>query len=159
MGIKEASEFFKKIQSRTTSRREIKIYARFIGILEGLKNKELTAEQTRQIEEQLDHLQLTTYPENKKRYFNKRYAEFANYLKTEFSLVTEGYYTAIGISLGISFGAGMGIIFGTSFGGGEGVGIGISMGAGLGITFGILWGKTKDAEAEKNGNVLKTKIN
>ncbi len=154
MSIKEASEFFKKIQLRTNSKREIKIYARFIGILEGLKNKDLTSDQTLQIEEQLDHLQLATYPEN-----NKKYAEFANYLKTKFSLVTEGHYLAIGIGLGISFGAGMGVIFGTSFGGGDGIGIGISMGAGLGITFGMLWGKTKDAEAEKNGNVLKTKIN
>ena len=156
MSINETFEFFKEIKTGMSSKGEIKIYAKFIGILEGLKNKDLTIEQIRQIEEQLDHLQLTSFPENKKKYFKKKYAEFTNYLKDEFSLVTEGYYMAIGISLGISFGTGLGIIFGTSFGGGEGVGIGISIGAGIGMTIGMILGKTKDAEAGKNGKVLST---
>jgi len=32
------------------------------------------------------------------------------------------------------------------------------MGTGIGMTFGLLFGATKDAEAKKQGRVLKTKV-
>lgn len=71
-------------------------------------------------------------------------------MKDELSLISEGYYTAIGMSLGMSFGVAIGASFGES--------TGIALGISLGMLIGLAIGRNKDAEAEKQGRVLKTKL-
>ena len=157
MSINETIDLIKKLLGRTTKRREIRIYKKFIGILSGLNKMDLTREVQQQIEAYLTGLQLNDHPAGSRKYFPTQYAAFTDYLKTKFSFITEGYYSAIGLSLGLSLGAGLGVSFG-SIGGGTGISIGISMGAGIGMLVGMLVGATKDAEAKKNGKVIDTKI-
>jgi hypothetical protein len=151
MNIIEASAFFKGLLNETYNKREIKVYKNFMAILLNLKNRNLTEEQLLLVEDKIRTLNLKSNPENRKRYFSKKLNEFKKYLKDEFSLISEGYYKAIGIGIGMSFG----VAIGSSFGGSNGVAFGIS----IGMLIGLIIGRNKDAEAEKENRVLKTKIN
>jgi len=150
MNIIQASDFFEKLLGETDKKREIKIYRNFITILSNLKSRDLTEDQLLSIENELKILKLRSYPENKRKYFSKKLNAFKEYLKEAFSLISEGYYTAIGMSLGMCFG----VAFGTSFGSS-----GTSMGLAIGMLIGLVIGRAKDLEAEKQNRVLRTKIN
>lgn len=150
MTINNTITFFESLLIQTDKKSEIKIYENFVSILSDLKDRELTEEQFQSIEEELDNLKLKSNPENKKRYFSKKLAEIKKYLKDELSLISEGYYTAIGIGLGMSFGIAIGASFGES--------TGIALGITFGMIIGLVIGRYKDAEAEKQGRVLKTKL-
>ncbi len=158
MNINEANDFFKSLITGTDKKSELKVYESFIAILSDLKNKDLTEKQLQSIEEKLDTLKLKANPQNRKKHFKRKYTEFTTYLKDEFSLITEGYYTGIGMVFGMMFGTSLGIVFGTSFEAGTGTAIGLSMGTGIGMTIGMMFGAAKDSEAKKQGRVLKTKL-
>ena len=148
MNIIEASDLFNTLISNTDKRSEIKVYQNFLEILSALKNRDLTQEEIRSIEEELDILKLKDYPENKKKYLRRKRDKFKEYLKTEFSLITEGYYTGIGLALGISFGVAIGAsIFGQSSGS--------SLGISIGMVVGLIIGRVMDNKAEKENRVLK----
>ncbi len=149
MNINKAITFFETLITQTDKASEIKFYKNFIAILSDLKNRELAENQIQSIKEELDVLELEVNPRNKKRYYSKKITDFKNYLKKEFSLVTEGYYTAVAIGVGMS----LGIAIGASFGESTGIAIGIS----LGMAFGLIIGRNMDTQAEKQNRVLKTK--
>ena len=150
MTINDTIKFFESLLIQTNKKSEIRIYENFIAILSDLKNKDLSDEQLQSIEVELDNLKLKSNPENKKRYFSKKLAEIKKYLKDKLSLISEGYYTAIGIGLGMSFGIAMGASFGES--------TGITLGISFGMIIGLVIGRYKDAEAEKQGRVMKTNL-
>ena len=149
MTINNTMNFFESLLIQTIKKSEIKVYKDFITILSALKNRDLTDEQLQSIEVELETLGLKSNPKNKKRYFSKKITAFKNYLKKELSLISEGYYPALGMGLGMSFG----IAIGSSFGESTGIALGIS----LGMLIGLAIGRNKDAEAEKQGLVLKLK--
>ena len=149
MTINNTMNFFESLLIQTNKKSEIKVYKDFITILSALKNRDLTDEQLQSIEVELETLGLKSNPKNKKRYFIKKLTAFKNYLKKELSLISEGYYAALGMGLGMSFG----IAIGSSFGESTGIALGIS----LGMLIGLAIGRNKDAEAEKQGLVLKLK--
>ncbi len=150
MTIIETLGFFKKLLKETDIKREIRVYKKFITILSNLKSRSLTDEEMLSIENELKLLDLKSNPKNKRKYFSKKLTAFQTYLKEEFSLISEGYYTAIGMSLGMCFGVAIGTSFGSS---------GTSMGLAIGMLIGIVVGRTMDLEAEKQNRVLRTKIN
>jgi len=150
MMINDATNFFENLLTQTEKKSEIKLYKNFIGILFDLKNRNLTKEQIRSIEEELELLKLNEIPLNKKKYVTRKLNEFKKYLKEEFSLISEGYYTGIGLALGTSFGIVIGTMFKET--------IGVSMGLGFGMLLGLIIGKTMDLQAEKQNRVLKTKM-
>lgn len=150
MTITESLGFFKKLQKETVNKREIKIYRSFIAILSNLENRDLTDDQLLSIENEIKILNLGEYPKNKRKYFGKKLNAFKAYLKKEFSLISEGYYTGIGMSLGMCFG----VAFGASFGS-----LGISSGLAFGMLIGLLIGRYKDLEAKKQNRVFRTKMN
>ena len=158
MSIQEALDVFKNLLAEAIQRREIRIYKKFIGLLSGLNKIELSKEQIQLIEQQLDDLKLKSRPDKMMKFYNKKYAAFEQNLRTKHSLSTEGYYTAIGLSLGLSLGTGLGISFGAPFGDGVGISIGLSFGAGIGLIIGMLIGAHLDAEAKKNGKTIITKM-
>lgn len=148
MNINKAITFFESLLNLTEIKSEIKIYTEFIGILSDLKNRELAEGQLQSIEEKLDKLGLNSNPANRKKYLRKKLTEFKAFLKEEFSLISEGHYTAIGTGLGLSLGVAIGSIFGKS----SGIGIGLS----LGLAIGMAIGHNMDAKAKEEGRVLKT---
>jgi len=150
MTIINALNFFESLLNKTNKKSETKVYKDFITILSALKDRELTEQQFQSIEDKLETLDLRSNPKYRKRYFNKKLNEFKRYLKDELSLISEGYYTAIGIGIGMS----LGIAIGASFAESTGIALGIS----FGMIIGLVIGRNKDAEAEKQGRVLKTKL-
>ena len=150
MNIIEALGFFEKQLKETDKKREIKIYRSFISILSNLKSRGLSENQLLSIENEIEILNLKSNSENKRKYFSKKLNAFKTYLKKEFSLISEGHYTAIGMSLGMCFG----VAFGTSLGSS-----GTSIGLALGTLIGLVIGRAKDLEAENQNRVLRTKIN
>jgi hypothetical protein len=146
MTIIEASQFFKRVLKETVNKREIKVYKNFIDILSNLKTRDLTEIQLLLIEDKIKFLNLKSCPENKRRYFSKKLNVFKQFLNDEFSLITEGYYTALGMSLGMCFGVAIGSSLGSS---------GTSNGLSFGMLIGLLIGHYKDMDAEKKDLVLK----
>ena len=150
MTINDTIKFFESLLIQTDKKSEIKIYENFIATLSDLSDRELTEEQFQSIEIALETLNLKSNPKNKKRYFSKKLNEFKKYLQKELSLISEGYYTAICMSMGMCFG----VAFGASFGESTGIALGVSFGMLIGLTI----GRVMDAEAKKQGRVLKTKL-
>ena len=148
MTITETSQFFEKLLKQTDRKREIRVYKGYITILTNLKNRDLSKGQISLIEDELKSFQLKSNAKNKRRYYSKKLQILKQFLKDKFSLISEGYYTAIGMSLGMCFGVAIGTTFGAS---------GNSIGLALGMFIGLVIGRYKDMEAEKENRVLKTK--
>ena len=148
MTITETSQFFEKLLKQTDRKREIRVYKGYITILTNLKNRDLSKGQISLIEDELKSFKLKSNAKNKRRYYSKKLQILKQLLKDKFSLISEGYYTAIGMSLGMCFGVAICTTFGAS---------GNSIGLALGMFIGLVIGRYKDMEAEKENRVLKTK--
>ncbi len=146
MKLSEASDFFEKLLSETNEPAEIRVYKKYIAILSDLNSRNLLGKQVRLIEDKLDSLALTADVENRAKYFNQQLAVLIKFLKEQLRLVSEGYYTAMGIALGVALGAGIGSA------------INIGAGIAIGIAIGLAIGAGKDAKAKKERRVLKTKL-
>ncbi len=155
MKLSQALDFFKNLIKKTNKKSDIKIYQSFIDILFNLKSRDLTEPQLKSIEKKLDYLNLSSNSLNRKKYFKRKITEFTTYLKKEFSFITEGYYTEMGIVFGMSLGSGIGLALGIAFGGGEGIAFGLPIGACFGMVMGLIIGTVKDAEAKEQKRVLK----
>ena len=149
MKIVEAKIFFESLKNNTDKKSELKIYESFIGILSDLKNKKLTTEQLQSNEEELDILDFKADVKNREKYYAQKLERFKKYLRVNLSIVSQGYYSTLSISLGIAFGAAFGVVFDES--------IGITYGVSLGLVLGIIIGKLLDLNAEKKNRVLKIK--
>ena len=149
MTLNNAIIFFESLQRETSKKSEIKIYKEFIEILSDLESKDLLDKEIQSIETTLSNLDLTANTGNRKKHIKRKLNDFKNYLKEEFSFITKGYYSMIGLSIGMCFG----IALGTSF---FGAASGVSLGMIFGMAIGLAIGRYKDAEAEKQNRVLKT---
>jgi hypothetical protein len=150
MKLEEASTKFESLLSSTDNKYEIRVYKKFILALTDLKSKDLSGEQFLMIETELDTLEINSVPENKKKHYRKGLNKFMKFLNDELSLITEGYYTGIGMVLGMSFGVALGTsLFNAS---------GSSMGIGLGMIIGMLIGAAIDSKAKKENRVIRTSI-
>ena len=147
MNIKETSDFFKTLIKEATEKSEIRIYETFISILSDLEKMNLTKEQLISIEEEIQTLNIKSNPENKKKYFKQKLAEFLKYLTPKLSLISEGYYTGIGMALGTSFGVVFGVISSN-----------ITYGLIFGMILGLIIGATMDFKAKNGRQVLGTKL-
>jgi hypothetical protein len=145
--IQEVITLLNKDKDQATNSREIKMYTKFIGILRAVERQQLSTQEISQIEIELDFLDLTIPSKNKKKHIKKALNRFMDYLKNNYSLITEGHYTSLGIALGMCFGLAFGTIFNQD-------GTGNAMGMCFGMFIGLLIGKHMDNEAEKNNNVL-----
>jgi hypothetical protein len=150
MKLDEAVSIFKNLISRTDKKAEIKIYQKFIIALGDLRGKNLSEGQYQLIETELDSLIIESTPENKKKHYRRGFNKFMKFLDAEFSFIAEGYYTGIGMVLGMSFG----VVMGSSIAGGSGSSMGIS----LGMMFGLLIGAAMDSKAKKQNRVIRTKL-
>lgn len=108
MSIIDTTEIFEKLLKETNKKQETKVYKGFIVILANLKSRDLTEGQLLLIEDEIKILNLNSNPKNKRRHFSKKLTVFKQFLRDEFLLISEGYYTAIGLSLGMCFGVAIG---------------------------------------------------
>lgn len=149
MSIIETSNFFKGLLKETDNKREKRVYNNFIAILSNLEGRDLLDDELMKIQNEIQTLDLKSNPENKRRFFSKKLNAFKSFLKEEFSLISKGYYTAIGMCLGMCFGPAIGASFGS---------LGVSLGVSFGMLIGLVIGSVKDLEAEKQNRVLNAKI-
>ena len=154
MNIDKASELLNTLLSQTDKKYEKKVYNCFIQTLSSLKNRDLTGNQSQLIQEKLSSLNLKATTENRKKYYKKRLSEFKAFLKNEFSLTTEKYYTELGMIYGMTFGAGIGLSIGTAINPPLGISIGLSIGTGVGMVLGMMYGSKKDTEAKRQGKII-----
>ncbi|MGK0378270.1 MAG: hypothetical protein ACJA1Z_002084 [Patiriisocius sp.] len=147
MTIIEAREFFKILVRESSSRREIKIYNKFIGVLNGLENREFSSHQIEMIEKELTLLNLEQATKNRKKYLRKKLNEFIKYLESEHSLILENHYASLGMVLGLTFGVAIGLSIFRDSGGS-------STGMCFGMLIGIVIGRYMDKQAAENNKVL-----
>ncbi len=150
MTLQEAYKVFESLKTETTKKYEIKVYEKFLHILNELKNRTFSEDEIHSIETELDGLNLKSDPEHRKKYFKKALSKFENYLKETFSLTTAGYYTKLYGGLGLSFG----LLFGVAILSNLESSLGISLGLIGGMVVGSLMGRNKEAEAKAAGNIL-----
>lgn len=150
MTLENAYSYFENVSLEATRKSEIKVYEQFLHILSKLKDRSFSTKDLKSIETELDRLNLESNPQNKKKYFKKALNSFEKYIKTKFSLTTKGYYTNLGMGLGLSFG----LMFGVAILSNLERSLGISIGLMGGMLVGSVWGRQKDAEAKSAGNVL-----
>jgi len=146
MTTDEVILLFKTLSNQTSKKSELKVYDDFIDTLTKLNKRELSIEDIISIETKLDTLKLKSNNGNKKRYFRKALNSFKEYIKKEFSLVSKGYYTAIGMSIGMCFGVAFGTLISKT--------MGTSTGLIFGMLIGLCIGQLMDTKAEKEGKVL-----
>ncbi len=150
MTIQEAYNFFESLKTETTKKSEIKVYEKFLHILNGLKNRAFSEDEIHSIETELDRLNLKSNPNNRKNYFKKSLSEFESYLKGTFSLTPAGYYTKLYGGLGLIFG----LLFGVAILSNLERSLGISLGLIGGMVVGSIMGRNKEAEAKAAGKML-----
>ena len=150
MDINEATDFLKSLLNETDKKSEIKIYEDFIVVLDTLRNRNLKEEELQSIENQLNNLKLKENSVRKKKHFSQKLSVFKTYFKKEFSFITKGYYSTLGIALGPGFGMVLGIILLSSLE----RSVGMVYGMIGGLILGQIIGSTLDAKAEKENRVL-----
>ena len=150
MTLQQAYNVIERLKNETTNTSEIKVYNNFLDILTKLKAREFSKDDIQSIETELNSLVLDLNPENRKNYFKKKLKEFKAYLKEKHFLISEGYYTNIGITSGAAIGIIAGIIIGERFE----KSLGIALGIGIGMLIGAFVGRKKDAQAKAEGKVL-----
>ena len=150
MTLQEASDFFESLKTETTKKSEIKVYEKFLYMLNELKTREFTKDEIHSMETELDRLTLKSNPENKKKHVKNVLTEFETYLKDAFSLTSKGYYTERGVGYGVLFGVVAGVLIGERFE----RSLGISFGIGFGLLIGAFIGRHLDSQAKTAGKML-----
>ena len=150
MTLQETYNVIEILKTEATNTSEIRAYKNFLDILTKLKGRDFSKDDIQSIETKLDSLILDSNPENRMKHFKKQLKIFKDYLKEKHSLVSEGYYTNIGVTTGAAFGIIAGIIIGERFE----KSLGIAFGIGVGMLIGLFIGRNKDSQAKAAGKVL-----
>ena len=150
MKLRNALEHFQVLASTTDNKRERKTYHRFTGIFTDLNHRNLTDEQIQSIEEKMEELELQMASSNSKKSLKRKLSVFTKYLQQELSLVTEGYYTALGLTFGVALGVALSPMLERQ--------LGISINMGIGMILGVVVGHYLDTKAAEDNRVLRTKL-
>ena len=152
MSIGDTLLFYENLKATATKKSHKKLYSRFVKIFRNLKARNFDKTEIQKIASKIQILQLQS--EGMEASFHrKKLSEFTKFLNKEFSLVTEGHYTSMGIIYGMLFGVSLGLPIGTAFGS-YGTSMGLSMGIAMGMAIGVAFGAAKDAQAKKENRVL-----
>jgi hypothetical protein len=116
-------------------------------VLTDLEAKALTKDQIQSIEKELDTINFSTSPENRKKHLSKSLNQLIRFLQKNLSLITEGHYVGIGMSLGMCFG----VAFGAAFSN-------VSYGLLFGMLIGLMAGGVIETKAKKEGKLLNTNL-
>ena len=150
MKINQLSKNIEERLEQSTKRSEKKYYQRILQLINSLEERALKREDRQSIEEKIDELQLSMAPVSSFKEIKQSTQELLKFLRIRFSLIPQGYYMTLGISLGVAFGAALGPVIQSITGNQSFLGVSISMG----MVFGMLIGIHKDAEAERQDRVL-----
>ena len=107
--LKAAIIYLKKQLSKTNDRSEIKTFEKFIGLLERLKEKDLSPQQIEGIESYIQYLELEKIPSFSNEIFKDKLAKFKKYLKNKLGFVPHNYYRTWTATFGLSFALGFAV--------------------------------------------------
>ncbi|MEL7002354.1 MAG: hypothetical protein AAFN93_06415 [Bacteroidota bacterium] len=155
MDINEALKLLRSHIIKANKKTEIRMYNGFIEVLTSLKDKNLTKDEFKSIEAELEKIALKSAIYTNKRGLSKEISRFKDYLNHNFSLVTEGYFTILGTAIGVAFGSTFGVVYGPIFG--VEPGIQMALGTPFGLIIGLLVGIFLDYQADEQNRVLKVK--
>ena len=158
MKINDLESFFEIQKEQTKSKQEKKEYNNLVGIFSELKRKNLTKQQWKSIEDEVEKLRLTAVSEERNIRLRKKRNQLIKFLKNNFSFILKGHFTGLGMSMGIALGTAIGMIFGMLAGIPMGMVYGMMIGAMAGLLAGLILGKIKDNDAEKENRVIQTQI-
>jgi hypothetical protein len=147
MTINKSKEFLKTLLNDSTNKKEIRVYKKFLLILNGLERRNLSINQKELIEQELTSLKLEQKSQNRKKYIQKKSTNFVKFLESEFSFVLKGHYANYGLTLGMVLGVAIGSSILSDSGG-------ATTGMCLGMFIGYILGRYKDEEAVKKNKVL-----
>lgn len=150
MTIQEAYNIVENLKNKNANKSQIKAYSSFLEILSKLKGRDFSEGEIKSIETELDNLTLTSDLAENKKNFKKILTDFKEYLKENHSLITSGYYSSIGVSMGAAFGVVAGVLIGERFERSQGIALGIS----FGILIGLFIGRYMDNMAAAEGKVI-----
>ena len=150
MTLQEGYNIFESLKTKTTKKSEIKVYEKFLHVLNELKVREFSKDEIQSIETELDRLDLATNPENRKKYYSKALNKFESYLKDAFSLTSKWHYTTLGVVFGPAFGVVLGVLIGERFEKSLGIALRIS----IGLLIGLFIGRYMDSQVKAAGNML-----
>ena len=148
MKLNEALDHFKTLAGRSNIKKEQKVYDKFVGIFSDLNNRASTGEHVLSIEEKIDELHIGVESDTTLRGLKRKLSAFTKFLQEKLSLVTDGYYTALGITFGVALGVAFAPMVERQ--------IGISINMGLGMLIGVVIGRYLDTKAAKENRVLRT---
>ena len=154
----DLENYFEKKKNEAKNKSEKKVYNNLAEIFSELSRKNLTAQQWKSIEHEIEKLRLNEISGENDALLKKKRNLFVKFLKNKFSFIVKGYYTGIGMSMGIALGTAIGMIFGMLAGIPMGIVYGMMIGAMIGLLTGLMLGKIKDNTAEKENRVIRTQI-
>lgn len=107
--LKSTIIFLKKKLSKTNNKSEIKVFNKFIELLQKLKEKDLNTEQMESIVSYIKYLELDKIPSFNNEIFKHKLAKLKKHLKNKLRFVPNNYYTTRIASFGLSFAFGFAI--------------------------------------------------
>ena len=149
MTLQEAANALESLKTETTKKYEIKVYEKFLHILAEMKIRQFSSDEIQALETELEHLDLKSNPENRKKHFKKALSKFETYLRETFLLIPKAYYQKLYGSLGLSFG----LLFGVAILSNLERSLAISLGLLGGMVVGLILGCSKDSKAKTEGRV------
>lgn len=155
MKFSDLKDFFEKQKKRANSKSDKNVYLSLSCIVSELKNKGISEQQWKSVENEIETLELTEVASEENKRLKKKRNLLIRFLKNKFSFIPEKYYTSLGMSMGLAIGAGIGMVFGIILGVPTGMIYGMIFGAMVGLAAGLLLGKIKDNQAEKENRVIK----
>lgn len=156
--MNDLENYFEKKKEEAKNKSEKKVYNNLAEIFSELNRKNLTEQQWKSIEEEIEKLRLNEISDENNAWLKKKRNLFVKFLKNKFSFIIKGYYTGLGMSMGIALGTAIGMIFGILAGVPMGMVYGMMIGAMLGLLAGLILGIIKDNNAEKENRVIRTQI-
>lgn len=147
MTINKAKDYLNTLLNTSTTKSEIRVYQKFVLVLTGLENRNLSNGQINLIEQKLTALELNQQTKNRKRYIGKKLNTFVTYLDTAFSFILKDHFANYGLSIGMVFGVAIGTAIFRDSGGS-------TTGMCIGMFIGYIIGLYLDNEAAKNDKVL-----
>ena len=131
---------------------EKKIIAKLLSVLECIEEMNIPSSQEEEIIRFIKSLNLKTYRGGNKKVIKRKLNQLNDYLRTEHSLIPEGYYMSLGMGLGPGLGLALGVSMATAFG--FNIPIVLTYGVAIGMVAGMFVGIYMDDTAKKKGKVI-----
>ena len=146
MTLDQATSQIQAILDKPVSRRDRQTLARFQSLFQFLSKAGLSGPQVETLEVTLGKLSLNSVSDSSGESLQKQLRRFKRFLKDEFGYSAKGFYTNLGVALGLTFGVAIGAAL-------QHLDNGFIIGAMGGMFLGGIWGRVREQRAVKSGQI------